>query len=350
LQAQLPEGAVKTPVDIVIPMYNAAGHIEACLEHVFASNYPHFSVIVVDDGSSDDSLQRASRFPNVKILVNPVNRGGAAARNRGIDEAGGEILVFLDADVLVPPDLVSHMLRTFEENPEAAVVQARYDDRSHYRNLYSQYKHYIFSFRGLEPNREGEKYAHYVHTACVALQRRVVEAVRFDESMRRGEDIDFGQRCVAAGFLILADPALTVGHMKKYTLATFCRYQFRAAMELASQALSKQGRNSEQPFYAEKNPVYKKLWLLRPVLGGLLLLNLLWLALGGSLVAGLSLALVILIPLGLEAGFRLYLWRTAPLAVNLGAFLLYFQDGILVLAGILRGILYHLRTRGADKV
>ncbi|HEB75849.1 MAG TPA: glycosyltransferase [Nitrospirae bacterium] len=320
-------------IDIIIPAFNAAGHIEECLDHIYASDYDNFQVTVVDDCSTDETLNKVKAYPLVRVLKNPVNKGVSAARNHGINETDGDIVVFIDSDVLIPKQLLSQMLNSFERNPEVSIIQGRYDDTSYYKNTFSQYKHFIFSFRGLNPMDDG-KYANYVHTACVAVLREVVEEVRFNEDLTRGEDVDFGQRCAQKGFLIYVDRELTVRHKKKYTFASFTRYQFNSAKEMASQFLAGKSDRKEQPFYSSKNPLYKKLWILRPFVSWLFLLSLSWGLFGGGLFPRLLLASSVVASFLFEYNFRLYLLRVAPLKVNLAAVMIYFYDGLITSIGI----------------
>src|SRR5215813_90561 len=90
-------------VSVIIPVYNGARYLRAALESVFAQTYRHFEVIVVDDGSTDDSGVIAKSFPDV-IYIHRENRGVAAARIHGIDAARGEFLAFLDQDDLWTPE------------------------------------------------------------------------------------------------------------------------------------------------------------------------------------------------------------------------------------------------------
>jgi len=90
-------------VSVIIPVYNGARYLRAALESVFAQTYRHFEVIVVDDGSTDDSGVIAKSFPDVRYIYH-ANQGVAAARNNGIDAARGEFLAFLDQDDLWTPE------------------------------------------------------------------------------------------------------------------------------------------------------------------------------------------------------------------------------------------------------
>jgi glycosyltransferase involved in cell wall biosynthesis len=90
-------------VSVVIPVYNGARYLRAALESVFAQTYRSFEVIVVDDGSIDDSGKIAQSFPEVHY-IRQENQGVAAARNTAIAVARGEFLAFLDQDDLWTPE------------------------------------------------------------------------------------------------------------------------------------------------------------------------------------------------------------------------------------------------------
>ncbi|MHC5729153.1 MAG: glycosyltransferase family 2 protein, partial [Nostoc sp.] len=87
---------------IIIPVYNASAYIEQSLASVFAQSYGDFEVIVVDDGSTDDTVDRVHKFCHHQSLryVYQTNAGPAAARNTGLQLAKGELIAFLDADDL----------------------------------------------------------------------------------------------------------------------------------------------------------------------------------------------------------------------------------------------------------
>lgn len=99
---------------IIIPVYNASAYIEQSLTSVFAQSYGDFEVIVVDDGSTDDTVDRVNKFSHHQSLryVYQTNAGPAAARNTGLQLATGELIAFLDADDLWHPGkLAAHFER-----------------------------------------------------------------------------------------------------------------------------------------------------------------------------------------------------------------------------------------------
>ena len=322
-------------MSVVIPAFNASAHIEECLDHVFASKFKEFQVILVDDHSTDDTVAKAARYPCL-ILKNEINYGAAHSRNLGIEAASADLILFIDSDVLIPPDLLDRVLDFFNHHPDVSILQGCYNHKPYYQNLLSQYKHFVFSFRGSLP---GGVYINYVHTACAAMRKSVFKKLRFNEDLKRREDIEFGLRCSEHGYRIYADPSLTVGHKKRYDFFSYSNYQIRAAKDLVWQQFVLRNKNFMQEFNAGKQPFYKKAWLLRPALCFLLLVDLMFLVPTKSFSLLVILISLFILSFLLEYRFRFYLFRVAPLFVSLGAWPLYFYDGFLLGVGGTAGIL-----------
>lgn len=100
-------------VSIIVPVYNAEAFLPDCLDSILAQTFSDFELILVDDGSSDRSPKicddYAARDSHVRVLHTP-NRGVSAARNRGVDEARGQYIMFVDADDMVHPRIVATLL------------------------------------------------------------------------------------------------------------------------------------------------------------------------------------------------------------------------------------------------
>jgi glycosyltransferase involved in cell wall biosynthesis len=118
-----PPQSIGTPrVSVVVPVYNRGASLRWTLESVLAQSYPSFEVIVVDDGSSDDSAACvASHYPGVRLLRQERNRGAAAAVNRGVAAARGELIAFLDSDDVWSPDKLTLQVEDFDLHPEAVI-------------------------------------------------------------------------------------------------------------------------------------------------------------------------------------------------------------------------------------
>ena len=140
-------------ISIVIPVRNGGETLRRCLDSVYASSYKKFECIVVDDHSTDDSIETARAYGTGVIRMD--RQGGAArARNTGSEQALGDILLFVDADVELQPDSLDVIARTFMENPGISAMFGSYDDRPGRPNFLSQYKNLFHHFIHQTSNRE----------------------------------------------------------------------------------------------------------------------------------------------------------------------------------------------------
>jgi glycosyltransferase involved in cell wall biosynthesis len=179
------------------------------------STYPHYECIIVDDGSTDETPQVAQQF-QVKMIKLSRSHGPAYARNQGAKAASGEILFFIDADIIVYPDTLSKVADTFEKRPDIDALIGSYDDDpgdssfiSQYKNLFHHYVHQISS-----------EEAGTFWTGCGAIRRKVFLAFGgFDTSYKRPaiEDIELGFRLAAGGHKILLQKLIQVKHLKRWT-------------------------------------------------------------------------------------------------------------------------------------
>src|SRR5215212_4087832 len=131
LDSSSPESPVLTKagkVSVVIPCYNQAHFLPEAIESVLSQSYEEFEVLVVDDGSKDETAQVASQYvstdPRVRV-IRQENRGLAGARNRGLAEAQGEYVVFLDSDDRLLKEALEVGVRELASHPECAFVSGR---------------------------------------------------------------------------------------------------------------------------------------------------------------------------------------------------------------------------------
>ena len=112
-------------VSVVIPCYNQAHFLKEAIESVLKQSYPHYEIVVVDDGSTDETSEVASGYEGVR-LIRQENRGLAEARNTGIKHSEGDYLVFLDADDRLLPEALEAGIECFGSHAECAFVFGRY--------------------------------------------------------------------------------------------------------------------------------------------------------------------------------------------------------------------------------
>lgn len=110
-------------ISVVIPTYNRAGYITNALESVLSQTYQNFEILIVDDGSTDDTKEVILSLDNPKIrYIYQENAGASAARNTGIKNAKGEFIAFLDSDDTWYPEKLEKQLEVFRNNENVDIV------------------------------------------------------------------------------------------------------------------------------------------------------------------------------------------------------------------------------------
>ncbi len=221
--AQPPRPDDQPLISVIIPVHNGAGTLERCLEALFASDCTRFECIVVDDSSTDQTAAVASRFPVRLITLGGGPYGPAYGRNRAAEESLSPILFFLDADVLLYPDVLSRTIETLADQPDVSAVFGSYDDSPDSPDFVSQFKNLEHHFVHQHGLTEGTTF----WSGCGAIRREPFLAVGGFDSQTYPrpsvEDIDLGYRLRDAGFRILLLKDLNCKHLKRWTLRTLAR-------------------------------------------------------------------------------------------------------------------------------
>jgi len=209
-------------LSVIIPVHNGGDEFRLCLAALEASTRCPDEVIVADDASTDGSRDLAREHgASVLSLAGPAH-GPAFARNRGAEQACGDILVFLDADVAIHADALARMERCLSEHPEIAAVFGSYDAEPRAGGLVSRYKNLLHHYVHQHSRREASTF----WGACGAIRREAFAAVGgFDEGYVRPriEDIEFGVRLRRAGYRVWLCPNVQVTHLKRWTFASLLR-------------------------------------------------------------------------------------------------------------------------------
>jgi len=192
-------------ISVVIPLYNKEQSIISTLESVLAQTYTDYEVIIVDDGSMDNSLkvvnERISELGSERVRVfHQENAGVSAARNRGIMEAKGEYVAFLDADDLWAPNYLETLAALIKDYPDAGLYSIGY------RKLIGNQ---IPICQSVEKSHERGRVSNpwkkrkWVWTGSVATSReRLINLGMFDVRMTHGEDLDMWWRLILDGGLV----------------------------------------------------------------------------------------------------------------------------------------------------
>ena len=181
-------------ISIIIPAYNAEKYIDRCLNSVFSQKGAELEVIVVNDGSTDNTYEILLGYGDRIILINKENDGVASARNDALKVYTGEYVMFLDCDDYLPEDTISYYIDictkfdpdiirgnykvVFDDRkvlPQKRVRSTELIDKSHFRNnVYPQF------IKGI-----------LLNTCCASLIKREMISAEFRKDMRTGEDAVF---------------------------------------------------------------------------------------------------------------------------------------------------------------
>jgi GT2 family glycosyltransferase len=223
-----PAGA-RPRISVVMPVYNAEATLAESLTRLCNSTFGDFEVVLVDDGSTDGSSAIALNFP-VRVVPTSGRVGPAAARNVGARAAAGDVLFFIDSDVMVRADTLSRVATSLEHEDVDGVVAVQAADMRH-RDLVSQYKN--LWMRWTYVRRTGDVPLFYT-TAAAIRRDAFLRAGGFDQGYATPnvEDTAFGQKLARLGIRVRVDPALEVEHVKRYSLRRLLRTDFQRAVAL----------------------------------------------------------------------------------------------------------------------
>lgn len=214
-------------VSIIVPAFNAAGRIASCLQAVCRQAAPwDVEILVVNDGSSDDTTEVVRRFQRVR-LINQANAGPAAARNRGAFEARGAIIVFTDDDCVPAAGWLHAMLMPFHD-PEVVATKGVY--RTRQKELVARFvqTEYEDRYRLMKKSDSID----FVDTYSAAFRRnRFLEMNGFDLQfpLACAEDAELSYRMAARGWKMKFVPEAVVYHTHPQRLSEYLRKKYKFA-------------------------------------------------------------------------------------------------------------------------
>ncbi|HYJ86169.1 MAG TPA: glycosyltransferase, partial [Pyrinomonadaceae bacterium] len=209
-------------VSVIVCVYNGERTINDCLASLENLNYPNYEVVVVNDGSTDGTLQVAESYDYIR-LINQENQGLSAARNVGIDAARGEIIAFTDADCVADEDWLTHLVARFQASEFAAVGGP---------NLSPPDDSFVASCVAVSPGAPAhvlldDEVAEHIPGCNMAFRREALDAINgFDPIFRAaGDDVDLCWRLQNKGYKIGFSPAAVVWHFRRNTVRDYLKQQ-----------------------------------------------------------------------------------------------------------------------------
>lgn len=184
-------------ISIVVAVYNAEKYLKKCIESLLNQTYDNFEIILVNDFSTDNSLeiciQYSHLYSNILTFSNEINYGVSATRNRGIDISSGEYICFVDSDDYVEPDYLEKLYGYYRKYNTIPICGFLFHDE------YNHCEPVSYSWSGgNELVSLGEAFKLYDELYLTALWNKLFDTnliklhnIRFDENLSRGEDLRF---------------------------------------------------------------------------------------------------------------------------------------------------------------
>jgi O-antigen biosynthesis protein len=208
-------------VSVVVCSYNGGRTLDQCIRSLLALNYANYEVIVVDDGSTDDTQPILSGFSTIQA-IRQENQGLSVARNVGMEAATGEIVAYTDADCFADPDWLTHLVFQFQRSTAAAVGGPNLapDDgwlAACVAAAPGQPMHVLVS----------DQEAEHIPGCNMAFLKDALLAIKgFDPLFRKaGDDVDVCWRLQQAGYWITFAPGAFVWHHRRPNIRAFFRQQ-----------------------------------------------------------------------------------------------------------------------------
>lgn len=185
-------------VSVIIPGYNCSSTIERVLDAVLSSEFEHaFEVIFVNDGSTDDTVQKVNQYQSVRQVSTGSKSGVGVARNVGVEHAKGEILILIDSDVIVQRDTLKRFYQEYHNHDGKSAIYGTYSKGSYRPDSSSKFVGYKLYYLMLDISKGCEAIPFYIFQGMTCIGKSLFRATGgFSPAFRHsgGEEFEFGAR------------------------------------------------------------------------------------------------------------------------------------------------------------
>ncbi|MDI1255171.1 MAG: glycosyltransferase family 2 protein [Flavobacterium sp.] len=183
---------------VIIPLYNKANFIESALKSVLGQTFSDFEIIIVEDCSTDNSFEVASKInnPKIRIIRHEKNNGLSASRNTGIENSTSKYLCFLDADDVWLPNYLAKIYALIQQFPDARLFATNYVEQYENKSVLPASSLIGFEKDGIVPDFFASNLYQHIYCCCsLCADKEVFEKIGlYDEGVTFGEDVDFNIR------------------------------------------------------------------------------------------------------------------------------------------------------------
>ncbi|MDI6784349.1 MAG: glycosyltransferase family A protein [bacterium] len=224
-------------VSLYIPCYNAGKYLERCLKSVLVQTYPIQTILVVDDGSTDNTKNIVAQFPQVNLIQHPANRGLAAARNTAWQNLDSEYIANLDADCVAEPNWLAQLMKHFTASDSDGLRQMQPDTtklagvggklvESNQKGVANRWRVAHMLQHWGDERIQNPKWIYGSNS--VYRRSALVAANGYKENYRTNyEDLDLSRRLYEQGYTLLYDPAAKVNHLRNDSIRSILYTRWR---------------------------------------------------------------------------------------------------------------------------
>ncbi len=205
-------------ISIVVPVFNSEKTLKECLDALVALDEKPHEIILVNDCSTDNSVSICRNY-DAQFIEMDQKSGAAKVRNVGAAKATGELLLFIDSDIVLPPDTLQKITEYYQAGHEVFIGMFLFQLR--YKSVLSNYKHLYLCHNYLSQGSQTST----LDTSLTVITKKLFDGFKgFDERLGyMSEDAEFGNRLTRAGVVITQPKHICMEHLKEYSFLGFVR-------------------------------------------------------------------------------------------------------------------------------
>jgi len=209
-------------ISVMVPVYNGEKTLEKCLSSIISQTYPECEIIVVDNNSTDKTKEIITKYSNDNKNIKYVfekKQGRGSARNAGINNSTGEIIVMTDSDCIVPQNWLEEITKPIREKDEQIVMGLEENASSNYwsKNIQEEQEKFFKS-------HINGKYIDFIDTKNFAIKTNIIKKYMFDEKLKSLEDFDLAFR-IKKDYKIRLLENIKVKHFHKDNMTSWIKLQ-----------------------------------------------------------------------------------------------------------------------------